>query len=121
MKPLQSTLLVFVGAGIGAVARYWIATFVQVRFHSPFPWPTLVVNVTGSVAIGIVMAWLLARRPRGLYDLLGVRLRAGDERCVCARVLVRFRSGEALVQAFFLKTTRIVGVAGAFACLPLPL
>jgi len=50
-----STLVaVFLGGALGTVARYLLEA------HHPlapgaFPWPTLVVNLTGSFAIGLVM------------------------------------------------------------------
>ena len=49
-------LIVFIGGGIGAAARYWLSGFVY-RFLDPvFPYGNLVVNVTGSFLIGILMA-----------------------------------------------------------------
>lgn len=60
MGPLLKTCLVFVGGGLGATARYWLGGWAQARSTSAtFPYGTLVVNVTGSLLIGVVLALVL--------------------------------------------------------------
>ena len=49
-------VLVALAAGIGAVARYLLDTAVQRRVPPGFPWGTMVVNVSGSFAFGVVTA-----------------------------------------------------------------
>ena len=53
-------LLVFVGAGLGGVARFGIS-----RWMTPpgaeFPWGTLAVNVSGSFLITFVIGWMHTR------------------------------------------------------------
>ncbi len=61
MIPLHRSLLVFIGGGLGANARYWLALSIQNWFKSAsFPFGTFVINVTGSLVIGI-MTGLLAK------------------------------------------------------------
>jgi len=51
-------MIVFFGAGIGGMVRYWGSNFVY-KFLSPtFPHGTLFVNVLGSFIIGFVMFYL---------------------------------------------------------------
>jgi CrcB protein len=53
----MSRLLLFVGAGgfAGALLRYLISGYVQQALQSAaFPWGTLVVNVVGCFAIGLL-------------------------------------------------------------------
>jgi CrcB protein len=58
MKIPQEIGLVALGGAAGAVARYWLSGLVY-RFAGPgFPWGTLVVNVLGCFAIGIVVVAL---------------------------------------------------------------
>lgn len=55
---MQNYFIVFFGAGIGGVVRYWGTNFIY-KFLSPtFPYGTLFVNVLGSFIIGIVMYYL---------------------------------------------------------------
>ncbi|GLX50692.1 putative fluoride ion transporter CrcB 2 [Streptomyces hygroscopicus subsp. hygroscopicus] len=47
-------LLVVAGAVVGAPARYLTDRAVQARHDSVFPWGTFVVNVAGSLILGLV-------------------------------------------------------------------
>src|SRR5262245_34211489 len=49
-------LLIFVGAGLGGVLRYWIGGVVQSWCGPTFPTGTLAVNVTGWLAKGFLAA-----------------------------------------------------------------
>jgi len=53
--------LVFVGGGVGSVARYLFATAVQGNAPEGFPFGTFLVNLTGCFAIGVVGALGLER------------------------------------------------------------
>ena len=50
---------IFVGGGAGSVCRYLLGGFVQARTHPDFPIGTLVVNVLGCVAIGLIGKYFL--------------------------------------------------------------
>ena len=47
-------LLVVLGAMVGAPLRYLTDRAVQARHDSVFPWGTFVVNVTGSLILGLL-------------------------------------------------------------------
>lgn len=51
---------VAVGGALGSVARFALGTLVQQRAGAGFPLGTLLVNVTGSLLIGVVMRWATA-------------------------------------------------------------
>ncbi len=44
------------GGAIGALARYLVSLALNLNVDSPFPLGTLAVNVTGSLAIGVLFA-----------------------------------------------------------------
>lgn len=46
-------LLIALGGALGSVARYWVSGFVGQRVGEVFPFGTLVVNVSGSLLIGL--------------------------------------------------------------------
>lgn len=48
------TLMVVVGAALGAPARYVSDVFVTARTGGSFPYGTLLVNAVGSLALGLV-------------------------------------------------------------------
>jgi fluoride exporter len=49
-------LWVGLGGALGSVGRFWLSGLVASRFGETFPWGTLVINVTGSFAIGVIGA-----------------------------------------------------------------
>jgi CrcB protein len=55
------SVLVAIGGLVGSVARYWLSGTTQTWTGAGFPSGTLVVNVLGSFAIGLVMALSLER------------------------------------------------------------
>jgi fluoride exporter len=44
------------GGALGSVARYWFSGVIGRHFGETFPWGTLLVNVSGSFAIGVLAA-----------------------------------------------------------------
>lgn len=59
-RPLVDSLFVGIGAAIGANARYWIGYWAKANVQA-FPWPTLLINVVGSFALGVFAAFSLAK------------------------------------------------------------
>ncbi|MGW5234678.1 fluoride efflux transporter CrcB [Streptomyces nodosus] len=68
-------LLVILGAMVGAPLRYLTDRAVQLRHDTVFPWGTLVVNVSGSLVLGLLTGAATAgHAPPHLQLLLGVGL-----------------------------------------------
>ena len=63
-------LWVALGGAAGAAARYGVAQWTGARWGWNFPWGTLAVNVTGSLAIGLLMTLLIARGADPAFRLL---------------------------------------------------
>ncbi len=59
VNPGAASLLVFLGGGLGANARYWLGSYIAGRWGAIFPWGTTIINVTGSLIIGLFMAMML--------------------------------------------------------------
>ena len=56
---MRQLLLVGAGGAIGAIARY-LAGIAVIRFAGiAFPYNTLLVNVVGSLVMGLLVGWLL--------------------------------------------------------------
>ena len=51
---------VAIGAALGGVARYYLASAIQQRVGPTFPWGTLVINVSGGLLLGVLMRYALA-------------------------------------------------------------
>ena len=69
---MQETLLnlvwVALGSAVGGIARFFLSGFVGRRIGETFPWGTMVVNITGAFAIGMIAA---AADIRLLFDAPG--------------------------------------------------
>lgn len=59
---MTNALLIFLGAGLGGVARYGVGQL-MLRPGMTFPWPTLLINVSGSFLITLIVG---AMGTRGL-------------------------------------------------------
>ncbi len=51
----MTTLLVMLGAALGAAARYLVDGAVQSRHQRGFPFGTLLINVSGSLLLGLLL------------------------------------------------------------------
>ena len=64
------------GAAIGGLARYAISSWVNTRYTGAFPMGTFLVNLSGSLLIGVLMTILTARFPQHatlrLFLIVGV-------------------------------------------------
>lgn len=56
----MTLFVVGLGGAAGAVSRYLASGWVQSLAGTFFPWGTLAVNVSGSLALGFSMVWLQA-------------------------------------------------------------
>lgn len=54
-------LAIFIGGGLGSVARYQIGVWFGRLFGLAFPFSTLTVNIVGGFVMGLFTEWLLAR------------------------------------------------------------
>jgi CrcB protein len=50
----RSLLLIGIGSFIGGICRYLLQQFVQNNYPSSIPFGTLIVNITGCFAIGLI-------------------------------------------------------------------
>lgn len=66
-----NTLLIFFGAGLGGVFRFWVSNGVYLLLGRQFPYGTLFVNVSGSFIMGLLYVLLLER-----FTSFGSQLRA---------------------------------------------
>lgn len=59
--PVASLLLIGIGGFAGAIARHLLDGRIAAATGGSFPWGTLVINLTGSVAIGLLFALITER------------------------------------------------------------
>ena len=52
-------LLTFLAGATGALTRFLLDSSIKQRWRSPFPWATVVINVTGSLLLGMLAGLVL--------------------------------------------------------------
>ena len=69
-------LLVFIGGGLGASARHAINQLCARLFGTGFPFGTFIINVTGSLVMGLIAGYLAfkgqAAQPWRLFIMVGI-------------------------------------------------
>ncbi len=62
---MKELAVVALGGAVGSALRFMSARAVHAWLGRDFPWGTLVVNVTGSLVMGFLYAWLIERLGAG--------------------------------------------------------
>lgn len=66
---MQAYLLVGIGGGLGAMARYGAGTLVGRLWATGFPLGTLLINIVGSLAMGLLVGILARTLPPGQNEI----------------------------------------------------
>ncbi|MHB8510207.1 MAG: fluoride efflux transporter CrcB [Candidatus Dormibacteria bacterium] len=67
---LGTSLLISVGAVLGADARYWLGVCFVRAGASGFPWGTFVINVSGCIVLGAFIGYTALRIPGSMAPRL---------------------------------------------------
>jgi fluoride exporter len=59
---MRTVVAIGVAGSFGAVVRYGVEGFVSERTNGSFPWGTFVVNISGSIILGLLFALLIEGR-----------------------------------------------------------
>lgn len=60
-KNMETILLISIGAVLGANLRYWLGAWAALRLGTNFPIGTLLINLTGSLVIGLFITLISNR------------------------------------------------------------
>ena len=58
---MMGYLVVFMGAGVGGTIRHGMNIWVGRFLGTHFPWHTFIINVIGSLVMGLVAGWFMFR------------------------------------------------------------
>lgn len=103
VRAMTHLALVFLGGGVGAVLRFAVVEAAVRAFGPAFPWGTLSVNVVGSMAMGVLAAWLAGKGTSG--EAMRVALAVG------------LLGGFTTFSAFSLDTVRLFNTSGPWPML----
>lgn len=91
---MNNLILIFIGAGLGGVLRFWVSNATYLLLNRNFPYGTLLVNVSGSFLMGILFVIILER-----FNGLGPQLRA--------LLLIGFLGGYTTFSSFSIETINL--------------
>jgi len=69
---VSAYLLVALGGALGSLARAWFGTLAASWLGTGFPWPTILINVLGSLLIGYAAARFPAAPHLRAFLMLGI-------------------------------------------------
>lgn len=112
-------LWVGLGGGLGAVTRYLLGLWVAGRVGSTFPYHTLLINVSGSLAIGILLVLLterLATDPAWrLFLVIGALGGYTTFSSFTYEALALVESGDLVAAALYVFGSNALGLLAAYA------
>ncbi len=91
---MRASLAVALGGALGSLARYWSGLLVTAWVGPTFPWATLLINVVGSMVIG-VFAGLPAGDLARLFVMVGLCGGFTTFSAFSLQTLTLFRDGDA--------------------------
>lgn len=115
---------VALGSAVGGVLRHLVSGWVARRIGETFPWGTLLINVSGVFAIGLLAAVFAARGVETADSLLWLALVTGvlgsytTVSSLSLQTLLLARAGERRRAALYLSASLLLGlvaVAAGFA------
>jgi CrcB protein len=119
------TLLVFLGGGIGAAGRHGVNIAAARLLGIGFPWGTLIVNVLGSFAMGLLAAWFAFRAGGALSQHARLFLTTGilggftTFSAFSLDAALLWERGAILAAASYVLVSVILSIGGLFAGLAL--
>lgn len=54
-------LLLAAAGGVGAGARFLVDGLIHAKIRTAFPWPTAIINMTGSLVLGVLTGLVVSR------------------------------------------------------------
>ena len=110
---------VALAGSVGAVTRFVVDSSLRARFATPLPWPTVLINVTGSLLLGILTgAVLFHDAPTTMLTIAGIGFCGGyttfsTTSVDSVRLIAQHRYAGAATIAFgTLATTLVAAAAG---------
>lgn len=118
---MLQTALVFLGGGIGAAGRHGVNVAAQRLIGIDFPWGTLIVNIAGSLAMGLIAGWFAFKSDIGLSQHARLFLTTGviggftTFSAFSLDVALLWERGAAVAASAYMVGSVAVSIAGLFA------
>lgn len=117
-------VIVFFGGGIGAALRHGVTLLSARWFGTSFPWHTLIENVTGSVAMGLVAGYFAFKTDSlsqdwRLFLTTGILGGYTTFSAFSLDAALLYQRGEIAHALFYVLGSVVLSIAGLFAGLAL--
>ena len=116
-------LLVFVGGGLGASLRHTINIACAKCIGTSFPYGTFIINITGSIAMGLIAGYLAfkgeASQPWRLFVMTGILGGYTTFSAFSLDAALLYERGELGLALFYVLGSVLLSIAGLFAGLAL--
>ena len=115
----MSYLLVFFGGGLGATLRHLVNLACARGIGIGFPWGTLIINITGSTAMGLIAGYLafkgVASQPWRLFLMTGILGGYTTFSAFSLDAALLYERGELGLAAAYVLGSVVLSIAGLFA------
>ncbi len=112
-------VLVFVGGGLGAMLRHGLNVGIGRWLGLSFPWSTFLINVTGSLVMGLIAGWFAfktdASQAWRLFLTTGVLGGYTTFSAFSLDTALLYERGEVGLAAFYVLGSVILSICGLFA------
>jgi fluoride exporter len=116
-------LLVFVGGGLGATVRHAVNMMCARAFGTHFPFGTFLINVSGSIVMGLIAGYLAFRgsaaQPWRLFVMTGVLGGYTTFSAFSLDAALLYERGELGLSALYVLGSVVLSIAGLFGGLAL--
>jgi fluoride exporter len=120
---MKSYLLVFVGGGIGASLRHAVNMISARGLGTAFPWGTFIINISGSLVMGLIAGYLAfkggASQPWRLFVMTGILGGYTTFSAFSLDAALLYERGEIASALFYVLGSVVLSIAGLFAGLAL--
>lgn len=115
---MQAYLIVFLGAGIGGALRHGVNVWSARVFGLNFPYGTLIVNIVGSLAMGLIAGYFMAKGSAAqhwrLFLATGILGGFTTFSSFSLDVALLYERGELAVLAFYVLASVLVSATALF-------
>ncbi len=119
----MSYLLVFLGGGLGASLRHFVNVSCARWLGTAFPYGTFIINITGSLVMGLIAGYLAFRgdaaQPWRLFLMTGILGGYTTFSAFSLDSMLLYERGEMGLAAFYVVGSVVIAIAGLFAGLTL--
>jgi CrcB protein len=122
---MQAYFIVFFGAGLGGCLRHTINLLAARALGTNFPWGTFLINISGSLVMGLIAGWLAFRAGASwtqhvrLFVLTGILGGYTTFSAFSLDAALLYERGEILSMAAYVIGSVLLTLAGVFGGLAL--